>query len=744
MQSIQKPTHSARRKRATLALAITAIACWCSPAAAQLPNSFVVTVNDNTGTPVELNLTKHSVRPPNFRVVSWDTINGYVEEHTATNPALPARTYRGFISQDPNKLVLAVVRVNDTLDAEVHNGSGRLWSVSGINVATELGNGTGSIPAPAPLAAGTAPTGSMAGGAPTTYIPPVGLYTAHGVEDVPSQFYDQNGQSVEATLAWVEHQWNILDFFNSRDAKLNMQLTEIYIRKEQFYTPASGNAGQFNSMLQSEWLAQGQNTRGFIHSWFPYNFTYAGGYASGNNFYDAGSEAVSVNALYHECAHNWRAQHFYYGKDTMSGSHPAHGEMNAMRVLAERQEESGETGLLPTASYPTNLHPRAFLDLATTLVNTAVNISPMENDWDANGDTLSIKTHTATTAKGGTVTEAAGVLTYTPATGYVGKDMIVYEVQDSAGLYTQGLIHIEVINQGLAARWSMEETSGTVATDGSGNGHPGALVGSDFSSATIPGPVGNAISLAANGSMIGDTSDLIVEPEDAYPLESAASNFFDPMDQSFSASCWFKLDDGGTAVLMSKRNPGFFGYHLTAGPGGLSAVVRPWDGNAGWHTVTSGPLATGAWHHASMVINRSNDTLRLYLNGQEVGTAAALPADLFIFNGREDLVVGGGAAVSLDEVQVHTKALSLVEIQAIYNAGDVPAAPLSPPHNALNQPTNTTPSWLPGNPGYQHDVYFGTDATAVAAATTASPEYRGRQAGTTFDDLSSGRTLRPH
>ena len=700
---------------------------------ASLPETFTVTVDKGGGEMVELTLSKHSVRPANFRILSWDSTNGHVVEHDSTNPAMPARTYRGHVSENPNELVLAVIHSDNTIQAEAHNGSGRLWTVSGIDVTTELGNGTATVPTPAPLAAGSGTP--VAANLPGQYLPAVGLYRAHGVEDVPSQFYDNNGQSLEQTMVWLEHQWNVLDFFNARDTKLSMELSEVIIRKEQFYTPTAGNAGQFNSMLKTEWDAQGQNTRGFIHSWFPYNFTYAGGYASGNEFYGA-NHSVSVNALYHEAAHTWRAQHYFYGKETMTGSHPSHGEMNTQRILYTRQIQiDQDDGIELLTSYPTKLHPRAYQDVASTSENTAVNISPLANDHDANGDAISIKSYDTTTARGGSVTEAGGVLTYTPASGYVGKDLIVYEVQDATGLYTKGAIHVEVINHGLAGHWSMEETSGTSAADSTGHTHTGTLVGADFGADSVAGPVGNAIALNVGGYIIGDDSNLVTGSDAVYPLDSAASNFFDPMDESFTAATWFKIAPGSSSVnLFSKRNNAALGFLLSANTAsGISTSVKPWDGLEGTRSVSGGTVAEDTWYHAAMVINRSDNTLRLFLNGAEVGTAATLPADFYIFNGREDLKIGGGDAVSLDEAQIYTKPLSLAEIQALHSVGDVPAGQALPKNLAVNIPADADIAWVTGQASYQHDVYFGTDEAAVAAATTASPEYKGRQTATSFD-----------
>jgi hypothetical protein len=55
--------------------------------------------------------------------------------------------------------------------------------------------------------------------------------------------------------------------------------------------------------------------------------------------------------------------------------------------------------------------------------------------------------------------------------------------------------------------------------------------------------------------------------------------------------------------------------------------------------------------------------------------------------------------------------------------------PLAGDEHEAEQPTL---SWRPAKTAARHDVYFGTDAEAVAAATPESPEYRGRQAEANF------------
>jgi hypothetical protein len=61
-----------------------------------------------------------------------------------------------------------------------------------------------------------------------------------------------------------------------------------------------------------------------------------------------------------------------------------------------------------------------------------------------------------------------------------------------------------------------------------------------------------------------------------------------------------------------------------------------------------------------------------------------------------------------------------------------PAAAPPPTDAATNVAITTSVSWTPGAGATTRRVYLGTDAAAVTAATTASPEYKGQQATTTF------------
>jgi len=56
-----------------------------------------------------------------------------------------------------------------------------------------------------------------------------------------------------------------------------------------------------------------------------------------------------------------------------------------------------------------------------------------------------------------------------------------------------------------------------------------------------------------------------------------------------------------------------------------------------------------------------------------------------------------------------------------------------PPDGARGVLSDTDLSWGAGSTASRHDVYFGTDETAVANATTGSPEFKGTQSETTYE-----------
>jgi len=138
----------------------------------------------------------------------------------------------------------------------------------------------------------------------------------------------------------------------------------------------------------------------------------------------------------------------------------------------------------------------------------------------------------------------------------------------------------------------------------------------------------------------------------------------------------------------------------------------------------------------------TDDGVLLYINGVEIAkawrTQAAVEQGSTI-----DLVAGEFASIKM--LYFATTGNAQADLRwshDLFAEEIIPAAALSPPLragliNPTNQAVNVTQApvllWTAGDHAVEHDVYFGMDAVAVAAADTATADiYQGRQAETIF------------
>jgi len=218
---------------------------------------------------------------------------------------------------------------------------------------------------------------------------------------------------------------------------------------------------------------------------------------------------------------------------------------------------------------------------------------------------------------------------------------------------------------GLVGCWKLNETNGTVASDSSGNNHPGTL---------FNGPVW-AAGRFGNGLSVDGVNDYV----DVGDPASGTLDFNG--SQSFSYGAWFKAAvlDVNSRRLISKRNgtgPANVGYDLGITTTVLTAELA--DGAAERiASTTPVSLATGEWHHAFAVADRGANVLRVYLDGVEKVSVSTVglgtTANSTAFNmGRVSGDNTRSFAGVLDEVRVYNRALSAAEVAALVN----PPAPV--------------------------------------------------------------------
>jgi len=648
---------------------------------AELPDNLVVNITAN-GRQREVVLHKYSIRAEDFRIRLWYQSRGYTVQ---TPPEIT--TYRGTVTDEPNTRVCAVIKPLTGLIVYAHAGKTPIWSLTDQKINDQpVGDPADDTVHDHEMlmdiltdGAIVQLDGDLALTQPSGYMPPFGpIQRAQMALDITNEnlLTKYSGDWTEA-LADLEFTVNRYDDFMVRDVKMSFELTELVIRMDPFYDYEGSPLQQ----LRNHWSSE--------HS--ELNWDFAGGFITPKNWPSVHFGGVAympgkyfINVLFHENGHNLSAAHYLYGMDCMNGNRNAHwAALNAERIISRRNLLEDRFTDISAGEYTEPVHPYATPDLAVTLVNQPVEIDVLANDWDGNDDMVFVHSFTEITVPGGTVELVEGKLHYAPPQDYVGKDLIVYTIEDSTGLRNTDLVRIEVINGELAAYWELEETlrpsarSGTsiYALDASGHGHNG-LLPVDYES--VPGVFGKAVKIPAGSSMICDDSLILPSAPDqwvkplwhSYPVEGQASNFFDPMDASFTLAFWFNATSFGSseepAVLFSKANRASLGYSITTDPNGIYFKIREWGGvyktkELAWKN----PMIPGIWYQVVMVINRNDDTLAAWIDGRRISNVVGLTRRSFICAGRTDLTMGGSTEVAFDDVQIFNKVFTIRDIHEI-------------------------------------------------------------------------------
>lgn len=102
-----------------------------------------------------------------------------------------------------------------------------------------------------------------------------------------------------------------------------------------------------------------------------------------------------------------------------------------------------DTAIVSVTVNPVNDGPTANDDSATTDQDVSVVISPLTNDVDVDGDTLSISGVTQA-ANGSVVDNQDGTLTYTPNAGHIGGDSFTYTANDGNGGTATATVNVTI------------------------------------------------------------------------------------------------------------------------------------------------------------------------------------------------------------------------------------------------------------------------------------------------------------
>lgn len=142
----------------------------------------------------------------------------------------------------------------------------------------------------------------------------------------------------------------------------------------------------------------------------------------------------------------------------------------------------------------------------------------------------------------------------------------------------------DIVNSGY---WTFDETSGSTASDSSGNENNGSVYGASWTS-----------SGKMDGALDFDGSNDYVE----------LPGIINPVDDKFTASAWVRLDTSSGDHVIFQQD----------GTGGRSWITRKSNGTlqsyiGGGYTNSTGTLSVGQWHHVAVTYDGT--TVRLWLDG---------------------------------------------------------------------------------------------------------------------------------
>jgi len=275
---------------------------------------------------------------------------------------------------------------------------------------------------------------------------------------------------------------------------------------------------------------------------------------------------------------------------------------------------------------------------------------------------------------------------------------------------TLGLVMMGVANAAdpsLVAYWQLDEGTGTIAIDSSGNGNDGTLIGGPQ---WVAGRIKGALQFDGNNDYVdcGTGPDL--------DLTTWTITFWLNMN----------LNKNHTAFIVkgldSNENYEVLGY----ADGHLHLPIQFDDGTRTWANTPAGLVVENEWTHFSYTYD-STQGRRIYKNGvlafedTESNTPQASTSSLTIgFEQTTTRYLNG----IMDDVQLYNRSMTREEIaqtmEGISISPGLASGP-NPDDGTTDVPRDVSLSWTPGEFANTHDVYMGTVSADVSDAGRSNP-----------------------
>ncbi|HBG26964.1 MAG: hypothetical protein A2Y10_15285 [Planctomycetes bacterium GWF2_41_51] len=188
--------------------------------------------------------------------------------------------------------------------------------------------------------------------------------------------------------------------------------------------------------------------------------------------------------------------------------------------------------------------------------------------------------------------------------------------------------------------------------------------------------------------------------------------------------------------LIADHWTGSGGYFFGIYGGPTDKVYSSISFNQKFGTIAPGYLVGawdikgGVWQHVGVSYDGINRII--WLNG----VARKLTATENHGDNTSPLKIGQNFQGLIDELQFHNSAKDgkyFLERAELLKTKMTNLAQNPVPHDKAHaEVKNVVLTWMPGDSAVSHDIYFGTNAATVAAATTASGEYKGNQSSCSY------------
>ncbi len=394
----------------------------------------------------------------------------------------------------------------------------------------------------------------------------------------------------------------------------------------------------------------------------------------------ANSTGRTAGGLAHEVGHKFRGAHNAGYGDCLTGARSCVSPGNLQLML--RYFEEGNEKLSPGLHYNGQLPPYAMEDYAIAEPGLPTPIHVLDNDFDGNGDELSVLQAGPKSKKGGRVRLAPDrkKVTYTSPRGFVGVDSFSYTVIDATGIANRtGNVRVDVRHRKkIAVYLPMDKMAKKQLP----------VLGSLPTQASL-----YAIKTQLRKGIVGQAlfNTTLHQKGYLYAHEIQA----DPGPGDLSVSLWVhypntaSLEKSGVLIckgadiagstVAGNALSGWSIGHLDEGKGfrfkGNIFAGRPEQTFA---LESRKPIQPNQWYHLVAVLDRKTKKLQAYLNNKPIVSSSAnikIPDGviatqhpLMLFNGY-NWKAGRSTSAMVDEVRIYTTALMPNHIQTLYDAG---------------------------------------------------------------------------